>query len=548
MAFLALPALSALAWMTFFLVIYGVADPSAPYGNVNEFSLGFIPGGLAGLLFDQRFGLIANAPVILVGIAGLVMMLRVPRATAPAAMEPAGMGDRRLAAELLFVVVPYLLTATSYAMWWAGWSAPARFANPAVLMFAIPCAVAWARISNRGSRAVAAGALALTAFVSGVLVFIDGGRLAYNTREVPALWLQWASTLASLADGVPIWNRGREGVFALEIIVWAIALGVAWLVARALAAVGPLRRRGTFATAVVTIFLCATMVAVAVVWRGHGSVAPRPAAAELALLRDVARTPRALALQISPPRLIAKDALLPLLTLEPEVVRGSATRGRIDPTVAALPAVPAGRYRLRLEGGGAGGWLMLGVGQDQFALRSEALSWPAAPIELDFPVDVRALVVRGDEDARRSIRRVLVEPLTLVDSGSRLTNLMARRAVKYDGASVFFLDDRSFAEPEGFWLGGSRQSSFVVQSDDARASVSFTLRNAPVANQLTLESGQWREELTLAAGEVRQIDVPLAPGQRSALVNATTTAGFRPSESTPGSRDDRFLGVWVHRP
>jgi hypothetical protein len=191
---------------------------------------------------------------------------------------------------------------------------------------------------------------------------------------------------------------------------------------------------------------------------------------------------------------------------------------------------------------------MLGVGQDQFALRSEALSWPAAPIELDFPVDVRALVVRGDEDARRSIRRVLVEPLTLVDSGSRLTNLMARRAVKYDGASVFFLDDRSFAEPEGFWLGGSRQSSFVVQSDDARASVSFTLRNAPVANQLTLESGQWREELTLAAGEVRQIDVPLAPGQRSALVNATTTAGFRPSESTPGSRDDRFLGVWVHRP
>ncbi len=156
--------------------------------------------------------------------------------------------------------------------------------------------------------------------------------------------------------------------------------------------------------------------------------------------------------------------------------------------------------------------------------------------------------MRGDEDARRSIRRVLVEPLSLVDSRSRLTNLMARRAVKYDGASVFFLDDRSFAEPEGFWLGGSRQSSFVVQSDDARASLSFKLRNAPVENRLTLESGQWREELTLAAGEVRQIDVPLAPDQRAALVTSTTTAGFRPSESTPGSRDDRFLGVWVQRP
>ncbi len=98
MAFLAVPALSALAWMTFFLVIYGVADPSAPYGNVNEFSLGFIPGGLAGLLFDQRFGLIANAPVILVGIAGLVMMLRAAaRASHQATTEPAGIGDRRLA-------------------------------------------------------------------------------------------------------------------------------------------------------------------------------------------------------------------------------------------------------------------------------------------------------------------------------------------------------------------------------------------------------------------------------------------------------------------
>ena len=40
-------------------------------------------------------------------------------------------GDRReLALELLFVVVPYLLTVTHFAMWWAGWSPPARFFAP----------------------------------------------------------------------------------------------------------------------------------------------------------------------------------------------------------------------------------------------------------------------------------------------------------------------------------------------------------------------------------------------------------------------------------
>ena len=51
--------------------------------------------------------------------------------------------------------------------------------------------------------------------------------------------------------------------------------------------------------------------------------------------------------------------------------------------------------------------------------------------------------------------------------------------------------------------------------------------------------------MTLAPGEERQVQVPLAPGQRAALVTATTHRGFRPSESTPGSRDERFLGVWV---
>jgi hypothetical protein len=111
--------------------------------------------------------------------------------------------------------------------------------------------------------------------------------------------------------------------------------------------------------------------------------------------------------------------------------------------------------------------------------------------------------------------------------------------------SVFFLDDRSFAEPEGFWVGGSRQSAFVVQPDGPGTSVDLLLRNAPVDNRVTLESGQWREELTLAPGEERQVRVPFGPGQRAAVVTATTTAGFRPSTANPDSRDDRFLGVWI---
>jgi len=544
-AFLSVPAVSAMAWMTFFRVIYGIADPSAPYGPSREFSLSFIPGGLTGLLFDQRFGLIANAPVMLVALAGLVMMLMQQRRVAGDVAPPPGLADRRLALELTFVMVPYLMTATSYAMWWAGWSAPARFANPAVFILAIPAAFAWSRIRNCGSRAVAAGLLVVTVFMSWVLVTVDDGRLAYNTRETTALWLDWASGLVALADGVPIWFRGRESAFTVDIAIWGVALILAWLAARSLASRSIFADRGRFLTGIAAVHLAAGMAALTVVWDLHGSDPVLAAPAELDVLRALARESRTVAVQISPPGVISKDRMLARLVLEPTVRPGGPARGRADPTVAVLPELPAGRYRLAFEGGGAGGWIMIGIGQDQFALRSEAIAWPASPIEIDFPVDVRALIIRGDEDARRAIRRVVVEPLSVVPAATRLTDAVASRAVKYASVALFFLDERSFPEPEGFWLGGSRQSTFVVQPDRPSASVTLLVRNAPVDNRVTFESGQWREEVAMAAGEERHIQVPLGPGQTAALVSATVASGFRPSQSVPDSRDDRFLGVWV---
>ena len=202
-------------------------------------------------------------------------------------------------------------------------------------------------------------------------------------------------------------------------------------------------------------------------------------------------------------------------------------RGRSDPTIAVLPAIPAGSYRIRVEGGGPGGWLMLGIGQDQFALRSEAITWPAPPIEIAFPVDVRALIVRGDEDARRAVRRVVVEPLSVLPARARLTDLIARRAVKYAGVSVFFLDDRSFAEPEGFWIGGSRQSAFVVQPDRLQSSVD--LHAAQCAR---------RQSPDARIGPVARGGLTLAPGEERHMQSAAR------SRSASGARDgDDDLGV-----
>jgi hypothetical protein len=143
------------------------------------------------------------------------------------------------------------------------------------------------------------------------------------------------------------------------------------------------------------------------------------------------------------------------------------------------------------------------------------------------------------------IRGLTVEPLALVPPGSRLTTDLALRAVRYGMATVFFLDDRSFAEPEAFWVGGERQSTIVIQPDAPGASIGLFVRNAPVENRLLLESGAWHTEVTLAPGEERRLDVPHDAGRGATLVRISASAGFRPSAVDPKSRDNRFLGVWV---
>ena len=253
-------------------------------------------------------------------------------------------GGRRLALELLFVIVPYLVTATSYAMWWAGWSAPARFANPAVFLLAIPCAVLWASAGHRATRVVAAAALAMTAAMSVLLVTTDGGRLAYNTRETTALWLDWASSLVPLGEGLPVWYRGQEGIFARDVAIWAAILAAAFLASRALAALPALRDAIRYATAVAAAGAIAFMVAVGVTWGVKRTETLSPAPAQLAALRRLAEEPRLVPVTLSPPGPVDRATLLAMMRIE-AASRGGGGRGRDEQPMVSLPRLPAGRYR-----------------------------------------------------------------------------------------------------------------------------------------------------------------------------------------------------------
>jgi hypothetical protein len=530
-AFLAIPAVSALCWVGFFIAIYGTPDPSAPYAN-EEGSTAFIPGGLAGLFFDQRFGVFAYAPVLIAGVAGLVVMVRTR-------------AQRRLGLELLFVLIPYLLAVTHFAMWWGGTSAPGRFFVPMLPLLAIPVAVCWSAGHTRATRVTIAGALVATIFASCALVLVGGGRLAYNVRQSYALWLEWLNGATDMARGMPAWWRGSEMLLYRDTAIWLGAFAAAWGVLRAVQRWPPFRSRGTLAAAAAALYAIAIMAALSIVWTLAGAKPRQPVPAQLELLRRLGSEPHVLAWSLSDARRVAGSDVPAMLRIEPRASTAPGGAGTNDRPLYQVPLVPAGVYRLRPRGGDPAGWLMIGIGRDQFSLRSGPLSSMPQPIVLTLPVDVRAIVVRGDELTRRTIRGLTIEPVSIVPAASRLSDAVARRALQYGSTTVFFMDERSFPEPEAFWIGGARQASFVLQPAGPQATVTLLLRNAPVDNNVAIESGQWHDVMRLSPGEERQVVVPIAAQRGAAVVTVSATAGFRPSAVDANSHDGRFLGVWI---
>ncbi|HJR58806.1 MAG TPA: hypothetical protein VJ813_05405 [Vicinamibacterales bacterium] len=531
-AFLAIPAMSFIAWLAYFIAIYGTPDPSAPYGG-EEGSLRFVPDGLAGLLFDQGFGLMAYAPVLIFAFIGIGVM---------AARRP----WRRHALELLFVLIPYLIVVTYVAMWWGGRSAPARFFVPVLPWMAIPAAAAWTAMTRRTTRVTAAGALVCTAFASAVLVCAADGALAFNLRETRALWLEWLNGTVDLGRVLPLWRRESEVALFRGIAICGSAVVAGWLVLRAFEGRPLLRRRSHFVIAAGFTYAVAGSAAAAILWAAEGVPGHLTIPSQLEALRTLSQERQVLPLRLSRFGRLQRADVAAALRLAPDRATVPGGAGRNDRPLFVLPAIPAGDYRVRpIASAGADGWLMIGIGRDQFAIHTEPLDAAGAGLVVRFPVDVRALIVRSDEDARRHVRALEVQPLRLVLPEHRLTEAYARHAVRYAGTTTFFLDEESYPEPEAFWVGGGRSSEIVIQPDESHPAQVVLVRNGAAANTLRIETKGWHEEIRLGAGEERRVQLPLDHRRGATLIRLTTAAGFTPSEVDPNSRDNRFLGVWI---
>ena len=535
-AFATMPVASAIGWFAYFQVIYGTLSPAAPYGGYTQTALAHLPAGIAGLLLDAQFGLLTVAPVFAGAAIGLAWML-VGRADAASPLARDAAALRIVAVTLVAAFVANLAASASYRMWWGGASAPARFIVPLLLSLALPLGIAWHRARGQAARVLAVAALVVTAAITAVLVGVDGGRLAYGSRETVAGWTRWASPVVDLARALPAIHRTSPGTATAIAGVWAGALALAWIVLAAMERSSDERVRARVRPVGGLVVGLAATIAIALAWRIDGGEPILAGGAERVALAAWQWQPQATLIEIGRGAHRAGPAEARAHLILPATPAGSGRQRRLD-----LPAIPPGRYRL-VQVGPIPASLALRVGRSGLDWRRLDATTVPQQLEIDVPVALPPWAVWPLDAAAGATletpRFLTLEPLG-PHASSVSEGVTARQVVRYGAHDVFFTDDASYPEAPGFWVRPGR--SWVVVGDTARP-FTVRVRNAPTTNRVELESGAWTRTLDLAPGQEVQVEIP-ASGPATPLA-IRPASGVRPFDADHRNRDFRLLGAFI---
>ena len=534
------PVMAAAAWFGYFWIIWGTLSPAAPYGEQTNSALGNVGRGAIGLLIDQQFGLIATAPIYAVAAAGLVWM--------------AGR-HRRLIAELLLVLVPYLLTASSYAMWWGGNSAPARFLVALMPIAALPIAWWWSRLigDRETGESRSQGWRALTLFVLLISIamvlpraWVDGGRLLYNNRTGIDLVLDWMSRSVDLPLAFPSVHRGSATGAISDALVWLAAgflmAAVAYLLTR-----WPRQSVGATWTIVSLSGAVVAMLGCTVVWAKHGVAAVTADRSSVAALAAYSPSLQTTVLQLRPFRFLDAEAFVGRIEFGTTDRQAAAAN---DPARLRVAGLPAGDYAL-LSGSdrAATGEISAVVGRNDAPIdRWQMEGHPAGVtgVVLHLPVAVASATLRADHAAPATFPNLRLRALA-VRPPANADGRRAVRAARYGRARVFFFDEQAYLEPTGFWTRAGGAATVVVDLDETARpeGVQLFLRAGAVATSIEASAAAWTRSWNLQAGQEAVVTLPPVDNTSSLALTLRSGAGFRPFAVDPASDDVRHLAVWV---
>lgn len=503
-AFLAAPAILAGAWFAYFWIIWGTPSPLAPYGRDTESSLSYIGRGLAGLTFDQQFGVLTPAPIYIMVLAGAWQLAR-QRA--------------RLGLALVMVTVPYAIAVSTYAMWWGGTSAPARFLGALLPLAAIPVATAWA-----GYPRLRIATLLLLLVSLGLVMprlTEEGGRFIFTGRNTFDASIGWLSRHVDLALALPSVHRDGPAAATITAVPWLLAILVMCGESIVVAMRG-LRRAAAW-TIVAVSGAAMVVFAATLAWMLAGAqpvTRDRSAFAALAAQRGWHRV----FVDVSHPASISREEWFRRMTLEVPAGEGTA--------LLRAARVPPGEYEIAADGPVA-----VSVNRNDAPMESSA-----APLRLRLPVGVSSLHVRAGGSMR--VRPVHVETPVNRDGRSAI------RAARYGRARVFFFDERAYPEPGGFWTRGEGHARIVIDADEAarRSGLPLAFTGGAAATTIGISVGEWSQSYSLTPGERREITLPPLAGERAWVVDLHSGPGFRPFEREPGNDDVRLLAAWFEIP
>jgi hypothetical protein len=508
--FLAVPIAAGIAWFAFFYFIWGSPSPSAPYGPDTNTSASYIPRGLIGLLIDQQFGVLTTAPIYLVAIAGAISLFRV---------RP------RLTVELLLVVVPYAITVASFAMWWAGAAAPARFLVAILPLAALPIAVIAGRLP-----VVTILLLLVSTALMVPRAFVDEGRFVYNNRSGIDATLRWLSANVDLPLAMPSVHRTGGSAAIRDAAVW-----IAGLVAAAGMAAAIAKRWGAGARFAVTAVLLAiaVMASARVAWSYDAAPAFNIDRAKLAALGRF--RPAWQTTVVEGRNWERKSAADFLDRMTIELSMSSAM---------ALDRVPAGDYEVSVpEIVGTSSRLQLYVGRNDqpFETLSASDMGSGAPFGLHLPVMLRTLNFRSDPPAPETKARLMLRPVGVLPAAARRA---AIRALRVGPSRMFFFDEWAYPERDGFWTRANGSSVVVIDAGNRSQEQGISVTAGAVPTTIVLSAGSWEQSLSLEAGQKQ--DVMLPPAETGSWpLRIRSGAGFRPSERESGNRDVRELAAWI---
>ena len=535
-------AMAIALWFGFFWWIYGTPSPMAPYGASHQMSLATLASGFPGLFADQEYGVFASAPVLALAVVGWWRLWR---------RDAEG---RRTVLTTLLPFGTLALTTGAFELWWGG-TAPGRQLVAALPLLAIPLAWAWqssedARVQRASLEWLAAVGIAITC----ALVFVHEGSLAANTRDGASALLEYLDPARSLARAVPSFVVDRDSLAApLRLtLLWTVTAAIAWRAARAFTASSQGAAQLAASGIGLTGLLTAAIVAPSLTRGGAQPAVPVESRVSAEVLDRYDERARPVAVVYAPFRVMAPESALSDVVFAAEPGIRTAPQP-IRVMFNTRLSLPAGRYRLvALPAAGATLSGDLGV---QVGRRGPPLVvWPLSPASpsTEFGLDLDAgfvgFVAAPDVEAR--IARLDLTPLDVVDAGKRAPRPPVIAATREDGLTLYFHDDRTYIEKEGFWTKGRTEVDLTLArgnpSGPPSRGVTLRLRGSTDAETpVTLSTPAWSTHVTIPPRGAVEVVVPWRAEVAVLPLAIAVDSAFVPAQQGGDPADVRSLGCFV---